>query len=125
MKKIITLTALIVGLGTSVFAATPAKSKAAAAHSEITFASLASQNGFTVKVSSAEAAKSYIAIYDSNKDVVFKHLLSKETYGEKDYNVAGLEVGDYTVVVTSNQDVVKKQLHIYDEDGRKAFIFLQ
>jgi hypothetical protein len=125
MKKSITLAALILALGTGVFAATPAKSSTPKRAAEVSFASLPADNGFSVKVSKEEAGKSVVIIYDQDKNVIFKDLLSKGTQGEKGYVLTSLENGTYTVEVASNKSVVKKQIHVYEDEGAKSFFFIQ
>lgn len=127
MKKSITLAALLLALGTSVFAAAPAKSKGHNAHSkaQITFVQLKTDMGFGVKIAKEEAGKSVVIIYDKDSNVVFKDLLSKGTDAEKGYILTNLDNGDYTVEVTSDKQSVKKQLHVYDDGQAKSYFFMQ
>ena len=120
MKKSITLAALLLVLGTSVFAAAPVKS-----HDEVSFTSLPADKGFGVKIAKQEAGKSVVMIYDKDNNVIFKDLLSKGPDAEKGYIISNLENGDYTVEVASNKQVVKKQLHVYDEGQTKSYIFVE
>lgn len=121
MKKSITLVALLLALGTSVFAAVPATSKAS---DEISFSSLPADKGFAVKVNKADAGKSMVIIYDKDNSVIFKDVLTKDASAEKGYVVTNLENGDYTVEVVSAKKTVTKQLHVYDEGQKKSFIFI-
>ncbi|HZX59624.1 MAG TPA: hypothetical protein VFE54_12895 [Mucilaginibacter sp.] len=120
MKKTIALAALILGLGTSVFAAVPAKLKAPKAE-KVSFTSLKDDKGFGVSV---EAGKSIVMFYDANNNVIFKDLLSKGGAAVKGYVVTGLEDGDYTVEVAANKSVVTKHIHVYDEGQKKSYIFV-
>ena len=117
MKKTIALAALILGLGTSVFAAVPAKSKA----EKVSFTSLKDDKGFGVSV---EAGKSIVMFYDANNNVIFKDVLSKGGAAVKGYIVTSLEDGDYTVEVKTGKDVVTKQMHVYDDGQAKSYIFV-
>ena len=95
MKKSIAFAAILVALGTSVFAAAPAKSEAPKEDSAVSFTSLKDDAGFGVKVT---AEKSVVIIYDQDSNVIFKDLLSKGTFPtEKGYLISGLDYGDYTV----------------------------
>jgi flagellar hook assembly protein FlgD len=127
MKKSITLAALLLALGTSVFAAVPPKPKAHKAESpaKIAFVSLSADKGFAVKISKQDAGKSFVMIYDKDNNVVFKDLLTKGTDAEKGYILTSLDNGDYTVEVSANKQNVKKQLHVYDEGQKKSYIFIQ
>jgi len=121
MKKTIALAALILGLGTSVFAAVPAKSKAPKASEKVSFTSLKDDRGFGVSV---EAGKSIVMFYDANSNVIFKDVLSKGGAAAKGYVVTGLENGDYAVEVAANKSVVTKHIHVYDEGQKKSYIFV-
>ena len=123
MKKSIAFAALLLALGTSVFAAVPAVANSSKSD-EISFASLPSDKGFAVKVSKEEAGKSMVIIYDKDSNVIFKDLLSKGTDAQKGYIVSSLENGDYTVEVVSAKKTVTKQLHVYDEGQKKSYIFI-
>lgn len=123
MKKSIAFAALLLALGTSVFAAVPAVANSSKSD-EISFASLPADKGFAVKVSKEEAGKSMVIIYDKDSNVIFKDLLSKGTDAQKGYIVSNLENGDYTVEVVSNKKTVTKQLHVYDEGQKKSYIFI-
>jgi hypothetical protein len=124
MKNSIKLTALLVLASVSVFAANPSKIKASAAKSKsiVTFASLPSNKGVEVKVESNEPAKAAVIIYDADKNVVFKDVMSSSKSMEKGYVFNQLENGDYTIEVTSNHQTEKKNIHVYDEYKTKAFI---
>jgi hypothetical protein len=122
MKKTIAIASLILGLGTSVFAATPAKPKVTSDDASVSFTALTDKLGFGVKV---DAEKSMVIIYDVNHDVIFKDRLSKGLPTEKGYVINHLDNGDYTVEVqTENADVVKK-LHVYDNGEGKDWFFIQ
>jgi hypothetical protein len=121
MKKFITLSALLLALGTSVFAAVPATIKAS---DEVSFFSLPADRGFAIKVNKQEAGKSIVIIYNKDNAVIFKDVLSKAASAEKGYVVSNLENGDYTVEVVSAKKTVTKQLHVYDEGQKKSYIFI-
>ncbi|HTE01085.1 MAG TPA: hypothetical protein VK668_17465 [Mucilaginibacter sp.] len=125
MKKSITLAALLLVMGTSVFAATSAKSDSKKSSSEITFAPLSADRGFTVKVDKQEAGKSLVMIYDRDQNVMFKDLLTKGAVAQKGYVITDLENGDYTVEVVSNNQTVKKQMHVYNEGNEKTYFFYE
>ncbi len=122
MKKTIAIASLILGLGTSVFAASPAKPKVTSEDASVSFSSLNNKVGFGVKV---DAEKSTVIVYDADHNVIFKDKLSKGLPTEKGYIINGLDYGDYTVEVkTENADVVK-QLHVYDNGQGKDWFFIQ
>ena len=125
MKKSITLAALLVILGTSVFAATSVKSGDNGAKDEISFVQLKHDNGFGVQITKENSSKAIVIVYDNDNNVIFKDLLSKEASGQKGYLVTSLETGDYTVEVVSNGQSVKKQMHVYEDGKAKSYFFYQ
>ena len=125
MKNTIKLTALFLLASTGLFAATTVKTistVAPAAKDEITFSSLPSERGVDVKVEKNAPGKAIIMIYDKDGNVLRKDVLSAKKGMEKAYILNQLENGDYTIEVTSNKQVVKKDIHVYDEGNTKMFI---
>lgn len=125
MKNSFKLTALFLLASTGLFAATTTKATAAVFPSTkdvITFSSLPSQKGIDVKVEKSEPGKAIVIIYDKDGNVLRKDILSNSKGLEKGYILNQLENGDYTIEVTSNKQVVKKAIHVYDEDQTKMFI---
>ncbi len=122
MKRTIAIASLILGLGTSVFAATPAKPKVTSDDASVSFTALTDKIGFDVKV---DAEKSMVIIYDANHDVIFKDRLSKGLPTEKGYVISHLDYGDYTVEVKTETADVVKQLHVYDNGESKDWFFVQ
>jgi hypothetical protein len=122
MKKTIAIAALILGIGTSVFAAAPAKSGAPKAGDKVSFASLKDDKGFAVMV---EAGKSVVIVYDKDGTVIFKDLLSKGDAAQKGYVITSLDEGNYTVEVKTGKDVVSKTIHVYDDGQNKSYFFMQ
>ncbi|MES2109452.1 MAG: hypothetical protein V4577_11920 [Bacteroidota bacterium] len=116
MKTSIKLTALLLLASVGVFAATPAKSTKADVPA-VTISTLASNKGVAVK---AADAKSLVMIYDQDKNVLRKDVLASNA--SKGYILNKLENGDYTMEVTANNQTVKKNIHVYEEDGAKTFI---
>ena len=125
MKKSITLAALLLALGTSVFAATPAKSTVSNSKDEVSFVPLKSDNGFGIRVDKETAGKSIVIFYDNDHNIIFKDLLSKGTSAQKGYVLSDLDYGDYTVEVVSKNQTIKKQLHVYNDGTVKSFFFMQ
>jgi hypothetical protein len=124
MKNTIKLTALFLLASTGLFAATTV-TKAAAAPSPkdaITVSALRSAMGVDVKLSNSEAGKAIVMIYDKDGNVLRKDVLSNTKGLEKAYILSQLDNGDYTMEVTANKQVVKKAIHVYDEDQTKTFI---
>jgi hypothetical protein len=125
MKKSIALGALLLVLGTSVFAATPAKIKDNGAKDEVSFVQLKTDNGFGITIDKETAGKTIVIVYDDAQNVIFKDVLSKGKSGEKSYLISSLEAGDYTVEVVSKGQTVKKQMHVYEDGDSKSYFFYQ
>jgi hypothetical protein len=121
MKKTITIAALLLIAGTSVFAA-PGKPKAVKTNNTVSFTTPVKENIFSVKV---EAEKSVVIIYDQDGNGIFKDQVSKGLPAEKSYNVSNLANGDYTVEIKSEKSDVKKQMHVYDNGQGKSYLFIQ
>ena len=120
MKTSIKLTALFLLASTSIFAATPSKSAPAKADL-ITFSSLPAENGVDIKVEKNAPGKTVVMIYDEDGNVLRKDILADNKSTGKSYNFSKLDVGDYKIEVTSNKQVVTKEVHVYDEYQTKTF----
>jgi hypothetical protein len=125
MKTSIKLTALLLLASATIFAATPSKAAVVPAKDVITFSTLSSQKGVAVKVEKGIAQKAIVTITDQNGNVIRKDALSNKKGLEKAYILNQLDNGDYTITVTSNNQTLKKAIHVYDEDGAKEFIVIQ
>jgi len=88
----------------------------------IIFSTLPSRNGIAVKFRKGATGKAIVIIYDNDKNVLRKDILSDEKSLEKGYILTSLENGDYTVEVTLNQSVMKKAIHVYMEGQVKTFL---
>jgi len=121
MKNSIKLTALFLLASASLFAATPSKGTAPS-DDQVTFSSLPSQKGVEIKVESTVPSKAIVMVYDANDNVIFKDALPAGKSMEKGYILNQLENGDYTIEVKENKSDVKKEIHVYTEYERKAFL---
>lgn len=121
MKKSINWVVLFLLLGASAFATIPAKFKShnAKLNDKVSFIPLRLKSGFAVMVNKQEPGKSMVLIYDSDKNVVFKDLLTNKTKAEKKYILSYLDNGDYTVEVFSKNHDVKTQFSVYNRGERK------
>jgi hypothetical protein len=124
MKNSIKLAALFLVASTGLFAATSAKAATVVPSTKdvITVSSLPSEDGVAVKVEKDEPGKAFVIIYDKDGNVLRKDVLSNDKGFEKGYILSQLENGDYTIEITSDKQVVKKDIHVYDEDQTKMFI---
>jgi hypothetical protein len=121
MKTSIKLTALFLLASVSVFAAT-AKPINPSSADVITFTSLHSQKGIDVKVEKNAPGKAIVAIYDQDGNVLRKDVMPSDKAFEKAYILNKLDDGDYVIEVTSHKQVVKKDIHVYEEGDTKMFI---
>jgi len=122
MKKLINLGVLFLLLGTSAFAAIPAKSKAPIAkpNEQVSFIPLRLKSGFAIMVNKLEPGKSVVIFYDNDQNVIFKDVLTKGTKAEKKYILSSLDDGDYTVEVYSKNHDIKTQFSVYNRGERKV-----
>ena len=128
MKNSIKLSALFLLVSTGLFAATPVKNHAVVVPVKkdvITFSSLASDRGIDVKVEKNEPGKTIVIIYDQDKNVILKDVTSTNKTTERGYVLSQLDNGDYTMEVTSNGQVVKKDIHVYDDNQTKVYLVIQ
>ncbi len=88
----------------------------------IIFAPLPAKTGILIRVKKAGPGTATVIIYDSDNTVLRKDVLYSAKMMEKGYVLDQLENGDYNVEVTSGKQVVKKGIHVYDENKTKTFI---
>jgi len=126
MKKSFTLAVLLLVLSTGLFAATPTEKPGDGdANKVIVVQAMRTALGFGVSIQNANATKASVTITDKNNNVILFDKLAKGKWVEKAYNLSELEAGDYRVVVNADNSQVAKKLHVYEEYGNKAYIFLQ
>ena len=126
MKKSFTLAALLLVLSTGLFAATPTKKLGNDdANKAIVVQAMRNALGFGVSIYNAGTAKASVTITDKNNNVILFDKLAKGKSVEKAYNLSELETGDYQLVVNADNSQVTKKLHVYEEYGKKAYVFLQ
>jgi hypothetical protein len=78
-----------------------------------------------ISVERSEKGKSFVKITDKNRNVVFEDYLTTKLTVEKAYNISELEIGDYTISVTSNGVVQKRVIHVYQEGNHKTYFFFE
>jgi hypothetical protein len=125
MKRSTNLLLVLLLLSANLFAVVPTKTvyyNNAQKTSEITFSTLPSKKGIEVKFKKGTEGKAVIIIYDNDKNVLRKDVLSDAKSLEKGYILTTLDNGDYTVEVTLNKMVMKKAIHVYNEGQSKMFI---
>ncbi|MBD1383712.1 hypothetical protein IDJ75_00355 [Mucilaginibacter rigui] len=126
MKKPFTLAALLLILSTGLFAATPVKKTGNDdANKAIVVQAMRNALGFGVSIQNVSTSKASVTITDKNNNVILFDKLAKGKSVEKAYNLSQLESGDYQLVVNADNNQVTKKLHVYEEYGTKAYIFLQ
>lgn len=64
-------------------------------------------------------------IYDKEKNVLLKDVTSNNKTTEKGYLLNQLDNGDYLMEVISNGQVVKKDIHVYDDNQTKEYFVKQ
>jgi hypothetical protein len=101
MKTSIKLSALFFLLSAGVFAATTANAKDVTpkAKEVVTFKALDHDRGVKLTLAKSDVERGYV--------------------------LTDLEDGDYIMEVTTNNQVVKKTLHVYEENDQKTFFIYQ
>lgn len=125
MKKAIKLTAIALLLSGGLLAAPkPHKVVPMNNRDKIDFYTLPSQRGIDLRIRKADPGKTIVVIYDNDGNVLQKDVLTG-TQIRKGYVLNQLDNGDYSIEITSNHHVFKKDIHIYDEGPIKSFIVKQ
>lgn len=126
MKNSIKLSALFFLLSAGIFATTEASAKnhTPKTNDVITVSAMKKNLGVAVNVIKADEGKSVVRIYDKENHILLKDFLPNKAEASKGYILTNLENGDYTFEVTSNKEVVTKTVHVYDEDQKKTFFFV-
>lgn len=126
MKKSIGIIAVLLLSSASLFAAIPAEKVAEeSAHNLIKVEALHKDLSVGISIDKSLKGKSFVTITDKNHNLVFEDFLTGKFAVEKAYNLSELENGDYIIAVTSNDAVVKRTIHIYDEAGKKTYFFFE
>ena len=116
MKHSLKLAALFLLVNTGLFAALPAKPANLDPPSTnlITFHQLPSKAGVDVQITKKEPGKVVVTIFDEYANVFLKEIIPADQYLKRDYILTKLDNGNYTIEVTSNQKVMKKDFRVYD-----------
>jgi hypothetical protein len=126
MKKTIRLAALALLLSSGVYAAAPkpAHKMMAGKQDNIVFYTLPSQRGIDLRIKKAEQGKTVVTIFDDNGNVLQKDVMNK-TDIRRGYNFTQLDEGDYSIEISSNGQVFKRKIHIYQEGQVRSFLVEQ
>jgi len=116
MKHSIQLAALFLLVNSGLFAVVPAKpiNLDPPSANLITFHSLPSMAGVDVQITKKEPGKVVVTIFDEYANVFLKEIIPADQYLKRDYILTKLDNGNYTIEVTSNQKVMKKDFRVYD-----------
>jgi hypothetical protein len=116
MKHSIKLVALFILVNTGLFAAAPAKPVGAnpPANNAITFHALPSEAGIDVQVEKRAPGKVVVIIFDEYSNVYLKEVLPVDQYLKRDYILTSLDDGNYTIEVTSNKKIMKKDFRVHN-----------
>lgn len=131
MKTSIKLSALFVLLTAGVFATTAAKAGedkidvAPKAKEVVSFKALDHDRGLKVNFAKTENGKSVVKVYNKDNDLLLKDIVPSKTDVSKGYVLTGLEDGEYTMEVTTDKQVVKKSIHVYQDGDQKSFYIAQ
>jgi hypothetical protein len=125
MKTSIKLSALFVLLTAGVFATTVAKAAdghpAPKAKAVVTFNALDHDRGIKLSIPKSESGRSFVKVYNKQKEVLLQDFVPSKADVTKGYVLTGLEDGDYTMEITTDNQVVKKAIHVYQDGDQKSF----
>jgi hypothetical protein len=127
MKKTIKLAALALLLSTGVFAAGHKKAvhnMPVTKRDNIIFYTLPSQRGIDLRVTKAEPGKTIVIIRDNDGNVLRKDVMTGSQI-RRGYVLNQLENGDYSIEISSKNQVFKRDIHIYNEGPIKTFLVKQ
>ncbi len=127
MKKSIQLSALFLLFSTGLFAATPVDGPNRIDINQVVSVNAlrSSAIGVSVSVSGALSNKSFMTITDMAGNKLYSDNLSTKPGLVKGYNLSELEDGDYIITIFANKQELKKQIHIYEEYGKKTYFIMQ
>jgi hypothetical protein len=128
MKNSIKLSALFLLLSAGIFTATSANAKAhtdsVKVEANVTVSAMAKGRGVYVNVLNTDDRKSYVMVFDQEDNILLKDFLPNKAAVTKGYVLNELDNGNYTIAVMSNNEVVKKRVHVYLENNQKTFFFI-
>ncbi|QTE34868.1 hypothetical protein J3L18_17100 [Mucilaginibacter gossypii] len=131
MKTSIKLSALFVLLTAGVFATTTAKAfvdpndVTPKAKEVVSFKALDHDRGLTVNFAKSESGKSMVKVYNKDNELLLKDIVPSKTDVSKGYVLTGLADGEYTMEIYTNNQVVKKSIHVYQDGDQKSFYIAQ
>jgi len=131
MKTSIKLSALFVLLTAGVFATKVAKADEGnadvtpKAKEVVSFKALDHDRGLKVNFAKSESGKSVVKVYNKDNELLLKDIVPSKTDVSKGYVLTGLEDGEYTMEITTNNQVVKKSIHVYQDGDQKSFYIAQ
>lgn len=131
MKTSIKLSALFVLLTAGVFATTAAKANedkadvTPKAKEVVSFKALDHDRGLKVNFAKSESGRSTVKVYNKDNELLLKDIVPSKTDVSKGYVLTGLEDGEYTMEITTDKQVVKKSIHVYQDGDQKSFYIAQ
>ena len=131
MKTSIKSSALFVLLTAGVFATTVAKADEGnadvtpKAKEVVSFKALDHDRGLKVNFAKTESGKSVVKVYNKDNELLLKDIVPSKTDVSKGYVLNGLADGEYTMEIYTNNQVVKKSIHVYQDGDQKSFYIAQ
>ena len=121
MKTAIRLSALLLLVSSSIFASTPAKTDPI--EDQITIQTSTKLMLVGLNIQKETTGKAFVTFYDSKNHEIMRDYLSSKKSSERAYNISELETGDYTMAISSNDQLINKKLHVFEEYGKKTYFF--
>jgi hypothetical protein len=127
MKTSIKLSALFFLLSAGVFATTAVKAADVTpkAKEVVSFRALDHDRGVKLTIAKSDKGRAFVRVYSKQNELLLKDVVSTKTDVERGYVLTNLEDGDYVMEVKTDNQVVKKTLHVYEENDQKTFFIYE
>jgi hypothetical protein len=127
MKTSIKLSALFFLLSAGVFATTAANAKDVTpkVKAAVTFSALDHDRGVKLNLAKSESGRSFVRVYSIHNELLLKDVVSTKQDVEKGYVLTDLENGDYIMEIKTNNQVIKKTIHVYEDGDQKTFFIYE
>ncbi|AYL98795.1 hypothetical protein [Mucilaginibacter celer] len=127
MKTSIKLSALFLLLTAGVFAtnAASAKDNTPKVKQTVSYDALDNDRGLKLTLTKSESGRTYVRFYNNHDELLMKDVVDTKAAVSKGYVFSELDLGDYTLEISTDGKVTKETVHIYQDGDNKAFYIVQ